>query len=129
MVPAMRLLRHRVAAIVAATVLAAPASATAQGAGDEQYQDPFAGEDQGQSQQGGGTDGGEGSEPAPPPAPATSESEVQAPAPETTAADPVAPAAQSQLPRTGVDAGAIVLAGAILLAGGVALRFRVRERR
>ena len=41
---------------------------------------------------------------------------------------PPPPAAQPQLPYTGADTGAILLAGSILLAGGVALRVRLRER-
>jgi pyruvate/2-oxoglutarate dehydrogenase complex dihydrolipoamide acyltransferase (E2) component len=108
-----------------------PAPASAQSAGDDQYQDPFAGDDQGQSQGGSGGGGG-GSEPAPAaPAPAPA-----APAPAATpapaAASGVAPAAAApapaQLPYTGLDAGPILLVGAVLLASGVALRLRLRLR-
>jgi len=114
--------RRRLAALAAAGLLAAPASALGQSAGDEQYQDPFAGQDQGQSQ-----GGGSGAPAAP--APATPEAPAPAPTaqPASTGEQP-GPTAQTELPYTGADAGAIVLAGAILLAGGIALRVRLRER-
>ena len=41
-----RLRRRRLAALALATLLAAPAPALGQSAGDEQYEDPFAGEQQ-----------------------------------------------------------------------------------
>jgi LPXTG-motif cell wall-anchored protein len=111
--------RRRLAALVAAGLLAAPATALGQSAGDDQYEDPFAGEQQSQ--------GGESEEPsaAPTPEPAApgAEPELQ-PVPESGPA----PASQPQLPRTGADTGAILIAGAILLAGGVALRLRLRDR-
>ena len=114
--------RRRIAALVAAGLLAGPASALGQSAGDEQYQDPFAGEEQG----GSGDDGTSAPEPAPepaaPPAPAAD------PAPSSTESDPTAPETQAELPRTGSDTGLILLGGTILVAGGVALRVRVRER-
>ena len=114
-------LRLRIAALAVAGLLAAPAAAVGQSAGDDQYQDPFAGEDQSQSQP-----DPEPAEPQPEPAPA----DPAAPAAEAPAAAPAqAPAGQpAQLPYTGFDAGLIVLAGAVLLAGGVALRLRVRAR-
>ena len=116
--------RSRIAALVAAGALAAPASAVAQSAGDEQYQDPFAGEDQGQSQ--GGGDGGGAQQPTAP-APSAPAPEA-APAPAPSAPAPAPAASQSQLPYTGAETGAIMLAGTILLAGGIALRVRLRER-
>jgi LPXTG-motif cell wall-anchored protein len=101
--------------------LAAPSAALAQGAGDEQYQDPF---------------GDEQSEPAPTPTatPAPAQSAPSAPAP---TAAPSASAAQAptqaapaeQLPRTGTDAGWPALAGAVLLAAGLVLRRRADHQR
>jgi LPXTG-motif cell wall-anchored protein len=95
--------------------LAAPSAALAQGAGDEQYQDPFGAE---QSQQADPTP-----EPMATPAPAQSAPSAPAPAASPSAAQaPTQPAPANQLPRTGLDAGWIALAGAVLLAAGLALR-------
>ena len=91
--------------------LAAPSAALAQGAGDEQYQDPF-GDEQSQP------------EPTATPAPAPAQPAPAQPAPAQPAPAP-APAQASQteqLPRTGADAGWLALAGAVLLAAGIALR-------
>ena len=107
---------------LAAVMLAfLPAVAAAQSAGDEQYEDPFAG-DQGQAKP----------TPTPRPAPAaaapaqaTATPAAAAPAPQAAAPAPAATA--GQLPRTGEDAVAPGAIGAILLAAGVALRVRVRR--
>ena len=110
---------RRIATLAAALALAAPASAFAQSAGDDQYQDPFGGDDQGQSQ-----------DPDTPTSSGDSDSgtttATQAPAP--TAAAPEASAAQTsaQLPRTGGDVVLPAVAGFWLLLGGVALRAQVR---
>jgi hypothetical protein len=110
--------RRRLAALAAAALLAAPAPALAQSAGDEQYEDPFAGGDQ--------------SQPEPTATPAPAEPAPEAPAAEATV-EPTAPApaaepaSQQQLPRTGLDAAPILAAGTVLLAGGIALRVRLRE--
>jgi LPXTG-motif cell wall-anchored protein len=112
---------RRLAAIAAAAFMAAPAPALAQSAGDEQYEDPFAGEDQSQSQP----------EPTATPAPTEPAPEEPAPDEPAPAAEQPAPAAtqqQTELPRTGLDAVPIVAAGALLLGGGIALRVRLRER-
>jgi 2-oxoglutarate dehydrogenase E2 component (dihydrolipoamide succinyltransferase) len=106
-------------AFACALALAAPSTALGQGAGDEQYTDPF-GSDQ------------ETQEPAPTatPAPAAPAPAPTA-APATAAQAPPPSAAQPQLPRTGsaTDAGLLALAGGVLIAGGVALRVRVRDPR
>ena len=100
---------------------AAPAAALAQGAGDEQYQDPFGEE---QSEQ---PDPAPAATATPAPAPAQAPS---APAPTATPsaaqAAPAAPvpAPSGQLPRTGAEAAWLALAGAVLLATGLALRRR-----
>jgi LPXTG-motif cell wall-anchored protein len=103
--------------------LAAPSAALAQGAGDEQYEDPF-GDEQSQS------------EPTPTatPAPAQPAPSQSAPAPTAApsaaqAPTQAAPAASQELPRTGVDAGWIALAGGVLLAAGIALRRRADIQR
>jgi hypothetical protein len=117
--------RRRLTVLAAVLALAAagpaPVPALAQSAGDDQYEDPFAGEDPGDSQQ-------------EPQAPAA---EPAAPAQSTPAPDsstPTAPAAepasqpQPELPRTGLDAAPVLAIGAVLLGGGMALRVRMRER-
>jgi hypothetical protein len=120
MVPRMSRPRHRIACLVAALALAAPQAAFAQGAGDEQYQDPFAGDDQEQAT------------PTPTPAPDTPVSSDSAQEP-TAQSTPTASTAQAQpgeeqLPRTGNDPFLPAVAGFWLLLGGVALRAKVRVR-
>jgi LPXTG-motif cell wall-anchored protein len=105
---------HRIACLLTAALLALPAAAWGQSAGDEQYEDPFApGTEEPQATPEAApapAAGGESSAPAPAPAPD--------PAPEANAAQ--------QLPYTGADVEIVLAAGAALLAGGVALRIRVR---
>ena len=95
-----------------------PAAASAQSAGDEQYEDPF-GDEQPQSQ----------ATPAPTQAPAAEPAQTQTtPAPSTAAPAQAAPApAAAQLPRTGGDAWLPALLGLILLSAGVALRAHARR--
>jgi pyruvate dehydrogenase E2 component (dihydrolipoamide acetyltransferase) len=103
--------------------LAAPSAALAQGAGDEQYEDPFGDE---QSQQ----DPAPTATPAPAqPAPAPAQPAPAQPAPSAPAPAPAQASASQQLPRTGVDAGWIALAGAASLASGLALRRRADHER
>ena len=115
--------RLTVLAAVAALAAAAPAPvpALAQSAGDEQYEDPFAGQDPGAAQ----------------PEPQAPAAEPAAPAQSTPAPDsstPAAPTAESaaqpqpELPRTGLDTAPVLAIGAVLLGTGVALRVRLRER-
>jgi hypothetical protein len=115
--------RRVTASLVAALALAAPASALAQGAGDEQYSDPF-GTQQGDSGSGGGSSpsngGGSGQAPAPAPAPAS------APAPSGASAPTSSAPEASGLPRTGADAALVALLGCGLVLTGVGLRLRVR---
>jgi hypothetical protein len=107
--------RPWLACALAAVALTSPTSAWAQGAGDEQYSDPF--EDEQEQEQGGGS---QPQEPEATPAPSEPAAE---PAPEAPA-----PAAAAQAPRTGADPGLVALGGILLLAGGVALRVRLSER-
>jgi hypothetical protein len=112
---------------VTVVALAVPPAALAQGAGDDQYTDPF------------GTNGSASATPtpaAPPATPAPSAPAPAAPAPPAASAAPAgsssqaAPAASAaQLPYTGspVDAGLLAAAGGVLLASGLTLRLRERD--
>jgi LPXTG-motif cell wall-anchored protein len=102
-----------------------PVAHAAQGAGDDQYSDPFTGSDGGGSNQGSSGSGSSGSSGS-----SSGSSGSGSPAAPVVAAAPSAPAtnasgAADQLPRTGLDAGPLALAGVALLLGGAALRRRV----
>jgi hypothetical protein len=106
-------LRHGLA--VALISLALPAGAYAQGAGDDQYSDPF----------------GADATPTATPKPAATATPAPAqpaatPAPATGAKATPTPAA-STLPYTGVDAWPLALGGVLLLGAGVTLRARLRD--
>jgi LPXTG-motif cell wall-anchored protein len=112
------------ACAVAAAALGLPSSAWAQGAGDEQYSDPFGDE----QEQGGGQSGQEPEETPAPSGPDTSTSSQEpAPAPAAPVAQNAGAESSQQLPRTGANAGLLALGGTLLLAGGFALRVRLRE--
>lgn len=136
MVPRMPFRRPLAALVASAAILAAPASAPAQtGAGDDQYQDPFSGQND-DSGGGGSQTPAATATPAPAPAPAPSQSTTSpsTTAPATTAPATTAPATavasgQPELPRTGLDTAPLIVLGTVLLASGVALRVRLRERR
>jgi hypothetical protein len=116
--------RSRLAALLVALALLAPASAFAQSAGDEQYADPFGNDNgSGQSNNQGNTTPPSSSSPT-----TTAQAAPTAvPAPPT-ATTAQAPAPAAQLPRTGGDPITPAVAGFWLLLGGVALRARVRPR-
>jgi hypothetical protein len=107
-------MRCIVALLLAVSLLALPAAAMAQSAGDEQYSDPF-----GQTDQPNGSQ----DEPAP--------DADAAPAAPATPAAPAEQAVTSQeaaaptLPATGLPAFLLASAGGMLLASGAALRRRV----
>jgi LPXTG-motif cell wall-anchored protein len=114
-------LRH-VFSIAAAALALAPASAFAQGAGDDQYNDPFGDEQE------------ETATPAPTaqapaatatPAPATPSQATPVPSGPQATATPV-PSGPT-LPHTGIDGWPIAIGGAVLLGSGLALRARLRE--
>ena len=114
--------RQRIACLPAALVLGLSGSAWGQGAGDEQYQDPF-GDDEGQEAP---------AAPQEPDEPASSGEDLEpAPAAPPPPAQPAQtpPAAEGQgggdqLPYTGAGTGLLALGGAALLASGLALRRR-----
>ena len=129
--------RCRAIVVLLALVLALPTAAFGQGAGDEQYQDPF-GDEQAQKDgggNGGGGGGGDanaaqdddglsdeppvgGDEPAPPP-----EDPAEDPA-EHPAGEGTAPGDEPALPNTGSDPRAIAFLGLLFLLVGVGLRLR-----
>jgi len=99
--------------LTAALLALSPATALADGAGDDQYQDPLV-------------------------APTTTQPKAQTnttatPAPTSTPSSTVAAtqttpsSASSELPRTGAPAGLIALAGVTLIAAGAALRRRTAQ--
>lgn len=111
-VPPMR--RRLLAALAAVTLLAAPAAALGQSAGDEQYADPFG--DVNEPTQEEGASNGSPEPAADPTAPATG--------PATAAgADP---GTGNSLPNTGFPAALSALLGALLLGTGVSMRRRAR---
>ena len=105
-------MRGALALILALFLLALPAVATAQNAGDEQYADPFGQTDPGSQ----GEQGGDTQEPVAP----AQEAAPAAPAQEQAVAtqDTAAPT----LPRSGLPAHLLAGAGALLLAAGLTLR-------
>jgi hypothetical protein len=112
-------LRPLIALLATVLVLALPAAALAQSAGDDQYADPF-GDTQEPADGGQGDgdqsvdDGGsapQASAPAPDPAPSGAET-----SPTATASDGAA------LPRTGFEVVLLLAAAFPLLVGGIALR-------
>jgi LPXTG-motif cell wall-anchored protein len=108
-------------AVGAAALVMTPATALAQGAGDDQYSDPF------------GSDQEQATPTATPraPAPAATVAPAQAtPAPsQPSASGPAAtPAPRGpQLPYTGADDWLTAVGGALLLGAGLTLRARLRE--
>jgi LPXTG-motif cell wall-anchored protein len=98
--------------VVVLALLGAPA--WAQSAGDEQYDDPFAGQ----------RDQGSNAQPAPTATPAPAP--AAAPAAQQAAPAQAAPTASAaQLPRTGAETLLTALAGVGLVMAGVGLRLRL----
>jgi LPXTG-motif cell wall-anchored protein len=108
--------------LVGAAVMALPAAALAQSAGDNQYQDPLGGASNSGSSGGSGNGGGGGN------AGAAGNSGTAGDSASSAQADGSASAQANQLPRTGVDSGLLALTGAAMLGVGVALRRRVAPR-
>jgi LPXTG-motif cell wall-anchored protein len=121
----------RIAPLAAALVLAAPVPALAQGAGDDQYQDPF-GESpsqtqQRQQQQRQQQQSEDGLSPRPPSTPGgdrqPAEPQPAEPQPDEGPAE-AAPAPAPRLPDTGADPRILILMGGGLLLAGWGLRLR-----
>jgi LPXTG-motif cell wall-anchored protein len=120
---------RRLVPLLAALVLAVvPAGAQAQGgAGDDQYQDPFAGEEAPARERAQTPDSGDEpglSEEPPTPAPSAP---APTPAPEggeTAPGTPTPPAAATGLPNTGFEVPGLALLGLGLLLSGLGLRLR-----
>ena len=107
-------MRRLVTLILAALMLALPAAALAQSAGDEQYADPF-----GPTEEPNNSQGQQAQAPEQEAAPAPTPAEPAAPAEEVTASQETA---APTLPTTGLPAGVLAAGGALLLAGGTTLR-------
>ena len=111
--------RRALTSLVVALLLAlVPATAFADGAGDEQYQDPLAAPTAPKKPKKKATTAPASTTPAATTAPAAAAAPTSAAATQTTSAS------SQQLPRTGAPAGLIGLAGATLIASGAALRRR-----
>jgi hypothetical protein len=98
-----------------------PATASAQGAGDDQYSDPF-GSDSEEQAQPTATPRAPAATPAPA-QPAPTAAPPGQPAPTATAAPPTGPT----LPYTGLDGWLVGAGGALLLGAGLTLRVRLRD--
>jgi LPXTG-motif cell wall-anchored protein len=117
--PVAPMIPRLIAALLAGALLAAPAAALAQSAGDDQYADPFDQVDE-PSQKDGGSNGS----PAPTENPTAS-------APADGAADSTQAAAETgsgggTLPRTGFPAALGALLGVLLLGAGAMVRRRAQ---
>ena len=109
--------RRGATALAAAFALSLPGVAFGQSVGDEQYTDPFAGQQgEGRETTGGGGDDAPAATPSPPATP------VPAPPPiDPNTGEPIATVAET-LPRTGSEAGWVTAAGLLLIAAGAGLR-------
>jgi hypothetical protein len=129
------MLKQRIAAALAcALMLAVPATALAQSAGDQQYFDPVGPDSGGSSSTPGGSSssdpsGGSSSSGTPAPAPATGTSAGSSTSTPATAAPTATaegtPAAPGELPRTGGDPLIVALFGAAMLLTGAGTRLLV----
>ena len=108
--------------IAAATLAFAPAAAFAQGAGDDQYNDPFGDEE---AQEATPQPTAQAPAATATPAPATPSQATATPAGPQATATPVQ--GGPSLPYTGIDGWPIAIGGAVLLGSGLALRARLRE--
>jgi hypothetical protein len=124
-ISAVRARPHALLILALVAALAVPGAAFGQSAGDEQYSDPFAGEDQQQQNQ---QPQQQDQQPAPQPeAPAEPVEQPAAPAPsDSSAEEATAPSESSDpsLPVTGLPALTLLALGAGMLATGLLVRRR-----
>ena len=113
-VPPMR--RRLIAALAAMALLAVPAGALAQSAGDDQYSDPFGDVDEPTQDQGSANES---------PAPAA---DPAGEAPTTGSVAAADPGTESTLPHTGFPAALTALLGALLVGAGVSVRRRAQPQ-
>jgi LPXTG-motif cell wall-anchored protein len=132
---------QRLTALAIAGLLAAPGTALAQSAGDNQYQDPFGSQGNGGGQSGGsqGSGGGSGQSSGDQSSGSQSSSGQSSSGQSsdggssvssstgTTDAQSSQTTSSRELPRTGGEPGLVALMGAALTLGGVALRRRIRR--
>lgn len=118
----MRARPHALLILALLAALAVPGAAFGQSAGDEQYSDPFAGEDQQQQNQ---QPQQQDQQPAPQPeTPAEPVEQPAAPAPSDSSADETTGSSDPSLPVTGLPALALLALGAGMLATGLLVRRR-----
>ena len=111
-------MRRALSLLLAAFVLALPAPAFAQSAGDEQYADPF-----GQTGQGNQNGQGNGSQEQPAQTSAPAAAQAQSDEPGTSTPE-IQQTSAATLPATGLPVGLLAGTGALLLAAGTTLRRR-----
>jgi hypothetical protein len=111
--------RSRAILALLALVLALPPAALGQGAGDEQYQDPFGGEQTQGGGQGGGQDDGLSDEP-----PGGGDSGGETTPPDGGEDEADAADEQRSRPNTGSDPRILAFVGLVFLLAGVGLRLR-----
>ncbi|HZN88506.1 MAG TPA: hypothetical protein VFB44_06005 [Thermoleophilaceae bacterium] len=102
-------------------LLALPATALAQSAGDEQYSDPFGKVENGNDDAGGAGGGSGNTTAAPAPSTPAAPAETGVESTETTSTE----ATGAQLPRTGFPVLLLAGAGALLALSGATLRRRL----
>ena len=115
--------RSRAIVALLALLLALPSSALAQGAGDQQYQDPFGGEQTPGGGGGGGQDDGLSDDP-PVGGGGGGNGDTGGGQPDPPAADEPAADEPKALPNTGADPRILAFVGLVFLMFGVGLRLR-----
>jgi hypothetical protein len=116
----------RCAVLLVALALALPGVAHAQGAGDNQYQDPFAGK-QGSSKKTGSSRGSSGSSSSGTSSGSSGSSSGRSSGDFSNSPPPTQSGTSARIPRTGAEPFTVALLGVGLVLAGVGLRLRVRR--